>query len=443
MSRGFRHFTRDKNAFKSHRNRRDNGIYAARSVCKEPPITPQTDIWAVGVILQRLLTGKLPYPQEDQPSLIAAITLIEPEPMPKMIPEGLREIIKKTLQKERENRFQTAREMRDALRDPEKFLAALKRKMGESSTADDKEFAKTEELQVDVTQDHQELEEQEKQSSDMSEHETKKDFRHEKDEEKPEPDESESVSVSIENSAASSTDEKPKNAVVMAFVRIPAGSFMMGSPAGEKDRNANETHHRVTISRDFYMGKYQVTQAQWKSLMGTNPSKFQNCDNCPVENVSWDDAQEFIKKLNAKGQGTYRLPTEAEWEYAARAGTTTAFAFGDSFSSEQANFDGNYPCGGAAKGKYLKKTTPVGSYRANGWGLYDMHGNVWEWCQDWFDDYPKGDVTDPTGPATGTKRVVRGGSWSRSGRILRCASRSNGLPLTRSNGLGFRLVREG
>ncbi|MBS1794308.1 MAG: formylglycine-generating enzyme family protein [Acidobacteria bacterium] len=226
----------------------------------------------------------------------------------------------------------------------------------------------------------------------------------------------------------------------MEFVKIPAGSFTMGSPPGEKDREDNENQHRVTIGRDFYLGKYEVTQAQWKAVMGSNPSIFKG-DNLPVENVSWDDAQEFIKKLNAKGEGTYRLPTEAEWEYAARAGTTTAFSFGDSLSSEQANFDGNYPYGTASKGKYLAKTTPVGSYAPNGWGLYDMHGNVWEWCADWYGDYPDGSVADPTGPGSGSNRVNRGGSWRSHGRGLRSAYRYGYVPSDRYYILGFRLVR--
>jgi formylglycine-generating enzyme required for sulfatase activity len=234
-----------------------------------------------------------------------------------------------------------------------------------------------------------------------------------------------------------------RNSIGMEFVKIPAGSFMMGSPASEANRADVETQHRVTISRDFYMGKYEVSQAQWTALMGTNPSGFKG-DNLPVERVSWDDAQEFIKKLNARGEGTYRLPTEAEWEYAARAGTMGAFGIGngDSLSSEQANFDGNYPYGNTSKGKWLQKTAPVGSYRANAWGLYDMHGNVWEWCQDWFGAYPSGSVKDPTGATSGSVRVDRGGGWNGSGEFLRSAFRLFYSPSLRGGNLGFRLVRE-
>ena len=236
-----------------------------------------------------------------------------------------------------------------------------------------------------------------------------------------------------------------KNSIGIEFVRISAGTFMMGSPTSEKDRDADETQHKVTISKDFYLGKYEVTQGQWKAVMGNNPSRFSSCgDDCPVEQVSWDDVQEFIKKLNAKDSGTYRLPTEAEWEYAARAGTTTPFGIGDgnNLSSSQANFDGNYPYGNAAKGKYLEKTVSVGSYSPNAWGLYDMHGNVWEWCADWYGAYSSSAQTDPTGASSGSIRVIRGGSWFNNGRDLRSAYRYyDYAPSVRFNIIGFRLLR--
>ncbi len=240
---------------------------------------------------------------------------------------------------------------------------------------------------------------------------------------------------------SASPDDTFKNSIGMEFASIPAGSFMMGSPGNEAERSDDEKQHKVTINNSFYMGKYEVTQAEWQTIMGSNPSSFKNCPKCPVESVSWEDVQVFIKKLNAKGEGTYRLPTEAEWEYAARAGTTTAFSFGNSLSAEQANFDGNYPYGGAAKGKYLEKTTAVGSYQPNNFGLYDMHGNVWEWCEDWFGEYPSGSVSDPKGPSSGSNRVNRGGSWFSYGRFLRSAIRFINSPSFRFNDLGFRLVR--
>ena len=211
-------------------------------------------------------------------------------------------------------------------------------------------------------------------------------------------------------------DEKnpPKhftNSIGMKFVWIPPGIFLMGSPEEEKERRDHETQHKVTLSKGFFMGVHLVTQEQWQAVMGNNPSNFKGEKNLPVETVSWEDCQEFIKKLRVKDKKPYRLPTEAEWEYACRAGTKTPFCFGDAISTDQANYDGNHIYGNGKKGKYREKTTPVGSFPANAWGLFDMHGNLWEWCQDWFGDYPQNDVVDPQGPNEGQYRVLRGGSW--------------------------------
>jgi formylglycine-generating enzyme required for sulfatase activity len=200
----------------------------------------------------------------------------------------------------------------------------------------------------------------------------------------------------------------------------------------------------VTLTRGFYIQTTEVTQGQWKAVTGSNPSRFSSCgDDCPVKKVSWEDVQEFIQKLNARGQGTYRLPTEAQWEYAARAGTDTPFYFGDCLSTNQANYDGNYPLSGCSKGRYRETTIPGGSLNApNAWGLHDMHGNVYEWCADWYGDYPSGSVTNPTGPSTGSNRVGRGGSWSIDAGGCRSANRSSGSPGGRSGNLGFRLSRQ-
>ena len=160
--------------------------------------------------------------------------------------------------------------------------------------------------------------------------------------------------------------------------------------------------------------------------MGTNHSDFKGEKNLPVEQVEWDGCQEFAKKLRDKDKKPYRLPTEAEWEYACRAGTTTPFYFGDTISTDQANYDGNHVYGNGKKGVYREKTTPVGSFPANAWGLHDMHGNVWQWCQDWYGDYPQNDVVDPQGPEKGKLRVLRGGSWNRASVL------PLGLPLLRA-----------
>ena len=210
------------------------------------------------------------------------------------------------------------------------------------------------------------------------------------------------------------------NSIGMKFVWIPPGNFMMGSPKEEKERQDNETQHKVTLTKGFYMGVYTVTQEQWQEVMGNNPSHFKGEKNLPVEKVSWDDCQEFIKKLREKDKKPYRLPTEAEWEYACRAGTTTPFHFGETISTDQANYNGNFIYGNGKKGVYREKTTPVGSFPANAWGLHDMHGNVWQWCQDWYGDYPQKDVVDPQGPEKGE---VPCAAW----RFV--AQRSSVLPL--------------
>ena len=234
----------------------------------------------------------------------------------------------------------------------------------------------------------------------------------------------------------------------LELLPIPAGGFLMGSPEDEEDRDDDETQHRVKISRPYWLGKYPVTQGQWEEAMGGNPSDFKDAGkDAPVETVSWEDAVEFCGKLNEReGKAgrlpdgyRYSLPTEAEWEYACRAGTTTAFSFGDSLSSNQANFDGGYPYGDAEEGAYLESTTPVGKYEPNPWGLYDMHGNVDEWCHDWIDDYGTKAVTDPVGPASGSYRVGRGGGWCSLAGYCRSAYRFRSDPVNRHDFLGFRL----
>ena len=230
--------------------------------------------------------------------------------------------------------------------------------------------------------------------------------------------------------------------VGLEMIKVSAGEFLMGSPASEKDRKDDETQHRVRLTQPFWLGKYEVTQGQWKALMGSNPSQFKG-DDLPVEMVSWEDAMAFCRKLNQMDGNrpsgyVYSLPTEAQWEYACRAGTTTATAFGDSLSSRDANFDGDNPYGGAAKGPKLGKTAPVGSYRPNAWGFYDLHGNVREWCSDWYGDYPSGSVTNPAGPSSGSSRVHRGGSWNGDGGLCRSANRSRSAPGYRFFSLGFR-----
>ena len=229
------------------------------------------------------------------------------------------------------------------------------------------------------------------------------------------------------------------NSIGMKFVWISPGSFMMGSPKEEKERIDNETQHKVTLSKGFYMGVYTVTQEQWQEVMGNNPSEFKGVKNLPVERVSWDDCQQFIKKLREKDKKVYRLPSESEWEYSCLAGTKTAFHFGETISTDQANYNGNYIYGNGKKGVYREKTTPVDSFPANAWGLHDMHGNVLQWCQDWYGDYPQKDVVDPQGPEKGQLRVGRGGSWGFDPGVCRSAFRLRDGPGTRHPSGGLRV----
>ena len=254
------------------------------------------------------------------------------------------------------------------------------------------------------------------------------------------------------------------------LVFIQPGTFTMGSPTNEAERDVTyETQHTVTISRGLWMEKYLVTQGDYVAVVGINPSYFRNGTKPPwggaggtisnelihpVEQVSWDDASNYCAlRTQQEGAGglipsnyVYRLPTESEWEYAARAGTTTAFYLGSGLYSGQANFSGIYEYGASGGtffypyGIFLGITTPVGSYAANPWGLYDMIGNVFEWCQDWYDVYPGGSVIDPQGPASGSDRVFRGGGWDGFGRRCRSANRDFSYPSFRYFDLGFRVV---
>jgi len=222
----------------------------------------------------------------------------------------------------------------------------------------------------------------------------------------------------------------------------PPGSFMMGSPAKEEGRQGNEDQSRVRLRRGFWMGRTEVTQEQWETVMGSNPGQIRG-ENLPVETVSWEDAQEFLAKLNesaplAEGW-RWALPTEAQWEYACRAGTERAFHFGAVLDGTQANVNGTKPYGTNVPGPYVAKTAAVGSYEPNAWGLHDMHGNVREWCADWYGDKPPGG-SDPVGPSAGTQRVVRGGNWGFEAQACRAASRSGGALDFRGNGVGLRLA---
>jgi formylglycine-generating enzyme required for sulfatase activity len=240
----------------------------------------------------------------------------------------------------------------------------------------------------------------------------------------------------------------------MLWVR--AGTFVMGSPTNEADRDTDETQHSVTLSNGFYLSRYLVTQGAYLAIMNTNPSYFASNQNLalPVETVSWDDASNYCAMLTQQAQATgqifnnwsYRLPTEAEWEYACRAGTTTPFYYGTNLLSGMANFNGQEPYLGRTgttndpSGVFLGTTTPVGSYQPNSLGLYDMAGNLREWCQDWYGAYPTNSTSNPQGPTNGTERVFRGGAFNSPGDECRSARRDSYYPTSAFNTIGFRVV---
>jgi len=234
------------------------------------------------------------------------------------------------------------------------------------------------------------------------------------------------------------------NSIGMSFVMIPPGIFVMGSPQSEPQRFDDEVQHRVELTKPFYMQRTEVTQGQWKAVMKSNPSHFNGRgDSFPVEQISWEDCKRFIEKLNRREDtDRYRLPTEAEWEYACRAGTTTPFNTGYCLSTSQANYNGNYPYKGCLGGCYRHCTVSVASFPPNAWGLYDMHGNVWEWCSDWYGEYPGRPVRDPRGPVNGTIHIHRGGSWNYCAECCRSAYRIKRAPDFRLDFFGFRLARE-
>jgi formylglycine-generating enzyme required for sulfatase activity len=223
----------------------------------------------------------------------------------------------------------------------------------------------------------------------------------------------------------------------MPLVRIPAGRFTMGSPAGEAGRNSDETPHEETVAA-FYLGRHEVTHEEWRAVMHTSPSAYADCDRCPVERVNYFDVETFLERLNAvpppsQSRVRYRLPTEVEWEYACRAGTTTPFATGGNLTTAQANYNGRWPYRSFPAGEYRGHPTPVETFAPNAWGLFDMHGNVWEWTSDWY--------AGPQAPPH-TKKVIRGGSWYFDANSARCALRYTHAPKDLGFSLGFRVAAD-
>jgi len=226
-----------------------------------------------------------------------------------------------------------------------------------------------------------------------------------------------------------------REGVTFIMVLVPPGRYWMGSPPDEASRKSDERRFKAVLPSPFYIGKHEVTQQQWQTITGYNPSHFKG-EQLPVEQVSWYDCQRFCNKIGM------RLPTEAEWEYACRAGTTTPFNLGNEISPLQANYNGNYPYLGFETGLYREKTIPIGElFNGNAWRIYDFHGNVWEWCWDWYGDYPLNEQINPTGGATELQRVSRGGGWSAYASVCRSADRSKNEPGFRFIYLGFRVAK--
>jgi formylglycine-generating enzyme required for sulfatase activity len=247
------------------------------------------------------------------------------------------------------------------------------------------------------------------------------------------------IGESLSTSTTTIDETYVSNSLGMTFRLIPAGTFLMGSPSDELGRAGDETQYTVTISEPYYMQTTEVTQGQWEAVMGSNPSGFDSCGlNCPLENVSWNDCQTFIATLNAMGEGSYTLPTEAQWEYAARAGSNKAFANG--IITNTLTADPNLNLMGWYSGNSNSETHGIAQKLANAWGLYDVHGNVWEWCKDWYDTYPTTSVTDPQGAVSGSYHVARGGSWYNKAQWVRLAER-NTLNIGTSGSVGLRLLK--
>ena len=229
--------------------------------------------------------------------------------------------------------------------------------------------------------------------------------------------------------------------VVLELLWVPAGTFSMGSPPCDEGHNDDEVEHRVIIGKPIYLGQHLVSQEQFEQMAGFNPCYFKS-SKLPVEMVSWYDSVSFCEQLSEKFGRRFRLPTEAEWEYACRAGTTTAFSTGATITTQQANFDGWFTYGQIPQGLSRRETTPIGSFPPNPWGFFDMHGNVWEWCSDWYGQYESGPVLDPEGPAEGEIRILRGGSWFHSPADCRSAQRDALDPGRRHSIYGFRVAAD-
>ncbi len=424
-------------------------LYMSPEQIKRPrDICPQSDIYALGCIVYELLSG---YPPFDAAVAHNSHVDTPPEPL-EDVKKRVNEVVLRAMAKNPKNRFASAREFFESFReaatqpdfatcpvcgkaeDVERFICpdcgteevcvTHRSKAGLCPECEKKRLAEEKRIAEEKRKEAERKAAEEARIAAAKKAEQERLAAEKKRKEE-------------EERKRSATPGYLTNGPLprMKFAYIPAGSFMMGSPDSDEDSYSDEKpQHKVTLDA-FRMMTTPVTQAMWEKVMGENPSDFKGDSTRPVENVSWDDIQEFLKKLNAMDRGKgYRLPTEAEWEYACRAGTTTKYWSGDSESDL------------ARVGWYDKNsddtTHPVGKKPANPWGLYDMHGNVWEWCEDWFDDdyYQRSPEKNPQGPDSGESRVLRGGSWCGGFRNCRAACRFWYLPLDRDDDYGFRVV---
>ena len=398
------------------------------------------DMWSLGIMTAEILTGIAPFTADTEAQLMKKIMEEEPEIDWSKIPESFTAIIRGCLKKERAERWTaeqvlTALEPKRDLYTPTKETGFFPKSVGNNEESDKNpvsepilapapKLSRIDQLLRSIftpapkpTKQTQTFQFQVITVNNSGQ------------------------TIKTEQRQAEYFSENLGRGVSLEMVQIPGDTFMMGSPDNEQGRSNDESpQHRVTVPT-FFAGKYAITQAQWEAVMGNNPSDFKG-EKRPVENVSWDEAVEFCKKLSQTTGKKYRLLSEAEWEYACRAGTTTPFHFGETITPELVNYNGNYPYGKAAKGKYRQETTDVGSFPPNAFGLYDMHGNVWEWCSDeWHDNY-SGAPTDGSSWETGGSeyRVLRGGSWYRFAVDCRSAYRRRYSAGYRSSSIGFRVA---
>ncbi|MEZ2250823.1 bifunctional serine/threonine-protein kinase/formylglycine-generating enzyme family protein [Microcoleus sp.] len=397
-----------------------------------------SDIWSLGIMTAEILTGSLPFTGKTDEEVMKKTLDEQPEIEWSKIPEPFTAIVRGCLEKERENRWTveqvlTALEPKQDLYTPTKETGFFPESVDNNEESDKNPVSEPFLASAFINRINQLLASIPEPAPQPKKQTQTFDFKVITVNNKGE-------TIKTEPRQAEYFSENLGRGVTLEMVQIPGGTFMMGSPDNEQGRSDSESpQHRVTVPT-FFAGKYAITQAQWEAVMGNNPSDFKG-EKRPVENVSWDDAVKFCKKLSQTTGKKYRLLSEAEWEYACRAGTTTPFHFGETITPELVNYEGNYPYAKASKGLYRQETTDVGSFPPNAFGLYDMHGNVWEWCSDkWHGNY-NGAPTDGSSWETGgSDRVRRGGSGHSNAVYCRGADRNWGSVGNRNWFIGFRVA---